>query len=96
MTFDSIKHSALALGGLASSAIVGALHGFDSFEGLPERWNADHAKGHFSTAGQIPEIADNRVTFFKGWFKEILREYAPPAHLERGVPPHRLTDFPVR
>lgn len=55
MTFDSIKHSALALGGLASSAIVGALHGFDSFEGLPERWNADHAKGISRPRAKFPK-----------------------------------------
>jgi hypothetical protein len=45
--------------------------GFDSFEGLPEQWE-DKAKGHFSTAGAIPAIADPRVSFRKGWFSQTL------------------------
>lgn len=56
------------------------LHGFDSFEGLPENWNHAYAKGGFSTDGQIPEVADRRVTFFKGWFDQVLPEYRLPAH----------------
>jgi hypothetical protein len=56
------------------------LHGFDSFEGLPERWNVDHARGHFSTGGELPEIGDPRVEFFKGWFERTLPDYAAPAH----------------
>jgi hypothetical protein len=54
------------------------LHGFDSFEGLPEEWNAHGSilkKGHFSTKGKIPDIEDNRVRFFKGWFEETLPKY---------------------
>ena len=36
------------------------LHGFDSFEGLPEEW-ADHASGKiFNAGGEIPVIADAR------------------------------------
>jgi hypothetical protein len=56
------------------------LHGFDSFEGLPERWTVDRPKGYFSTSGQVPEVSDNRVKFFKGWFEETLPNYVPPAH----------------
>lgn len=56
------------------------LHGFDSFEGLPEDWNHAHGKGGFSTGGQIPDVADSRVTFFKGWFDQVLPEYRLPVH----------------
>ncbi len=56
------------------------LHGFDSFEGLPERWSPDHARGHFSTGGALPEIGDPRAEFFKGWFEQTLPDYAAPAH----------------
>ena len=53
------------------------LHGFDSFEGLPEAWG-DCPKGTFSTGGAMPQIDDPRVRFFKGWFEETLPTYEPP------------------
>lgn len=56
------------------------LHGFDSFEGLPETWNIDSPQGHFSTNGMIPIIEDSRVRFFKGWFSETLPSYQLPPH----------------
>lgn len=56
------------------------LHGFDSFQGLPETWNAEHERGRFSLGGAIPQIDDARVTFFKGWFEETLPRYALPTH----------------
>lgn len=55
-------------------------HGFDSFVGLPERWKRSHKKGFFSTSGQIPNIPDARVKFFKGWFNETLSNYELPPH----------------
>jgi hypothetical protein len=56
------------------------LHGFDSFEGLPEGWSLDEGKGHFSRGGEPPRIDDPRVRFFKGWFEDTLPAYEPPAH----------------
>jgi hypothetical protein len=59
------------------------LHGFDSFEGLPEDWHEvrfTQPKGHFSTDGSTPRIDDSRVTFFKGWFNETLPKYQLPDH----------------
>ena len=56
------------------------LHGFDSFEGLPEEW-ADHASGKiFNASGEVPVIADPRVQFFKGWFDQVLPNYVVPEH----------------
>lgn len=54
--------------------------GFDSFEGLPEDWTVAAERGHFSTEGQIPNIADDRVTFVKGWFEESLTQFKLSDH----------------
>ena len=56
------------------------LHGFDSFEGLPENWLPQRPKGHFSLQGQAPQIDDPRVRFFPGWFEQTLLGYIFPAH----------------
>jgi O-methyltransferase len=55
------------------------LHGFDSFEGLPEE-GGPWIKGQFGTGGKPPVIHDRRVQFFQGWFHETLPRYEPPAH----------------
>ena len=57
-----------------------SLHGFDSFEGLPEDWSPLYAKGHFSRDGIVPETKDPRVKLFKGWFEDTLPTYVPPEH----------------
>jgi hypothetical protein len=54
------------------------LHGFDSFEGLPTNWTYGKAAGLFSTGGEVPEIDDPRVSFFKGLFDETLPSYEWP------------------
>jgi Macrocin-O-methyltransferase (TylF) len=56
------------------------LHGFDSFEGLPEDWRPDCPEGHFAVGGQIPQIDDVRVQFFKGWFDQTLPAYTLSPH----------------
>ena len=56
------------------------LHGFDSFEGLPEDWNLLTERGKFSTQGSIPQLDDPRVGFSKGWFEETLASYVVPDH----------------
>jgi hypothetical protein len=55
------------------------LHGFDSFEGLPEEvgpWT----KADFDLGGRIPTLDDPRVTFYKGWFSDVLPHYQVPSH----------------
>jgi hypothetical protein len=55
------------------------LHGFDSFEGMPEE-GGPWSKGQFDAHGRTPEIADSRVAFIKGWFDQSLPHYKLPAH----------------
>ena len=54
-------------------------HGFDSFEGLPEGGGPWY-KGQFDALGRLPIIDDSRVSFFKGWFDQVLPHYHLPAH----------------
>lgn len=50
------------------------LHGFDSFEGLPEDWGpVDRA--YLNVHGSMPKIDDPRVKLFKGWFSDTLPGY---------------------
>jgi hypothetical protein len=56
------------------------LHGFDTFEGLPERWNARAEQGRFSLHGDMPVFDDPRVILFKGIFEDSLRNYKMPSH----------------
>lgn len=56
------------------------VHGFDSFEGLPESWGAEPS-GSYSTLGALPMVPGN-VTLHRGWFErslpEFLRSHAGP------------------
>ncbi len=45
--------------------------GFDVFTGLPEDFGV-MKKQHYDTAGQTPNIQDDRVTFIKGLFQDSL------------------------
>jgi tetratricopeptide (TPR) repeat protein len=49
------------------------VHGFDSFEGLPEVWHHE-PKGSYTTKGEIPKVPDN-VTLHAGWFDNTLPEF---------------------
>jgi O-methyltransferase len=49
--------------------------GFDSFEGLPEKWSDEMDRGHFSTSGEIPRPADERAAFIRGWFQNTVPEF---------------------
>lgn len=46
------------------------VYGFDSFEGLPERWRDGYDAGHFKV--QSPPEVPNNVELVKGWFNETL------------------------
>jgi hypothetical protein len=50
------------------------VYGFDSFEGLPEKWRDGYDKGEFSRNGQPPHVNQN-VELVKGWFNETLLDF---------------------
>jgi hypothetical protein len=50
------------------------VYGFDSFEGLPEKWRDGYDKGAFSTRGVLPEVNSN-VELIRGWFNETLVDF---------------------
>jgi len=49
------------------------IHGFDSFEGVPEPYNG-LARYSFSTQGNIPKVRKN-VLLHKGWFKDTIPNF---------------------
>jgi predicted O-methyltransferase YrrM len=50
----------------------GEVHGFDSFEGLPEDWSGTYEhKGKFSMRGQQPKLPPN-AKLHVGWFDKTL------------------------
>lgn len=51
------------------------VHGFDSFEGLPEKWDMSKSgdgieKGHFAV-DKLPEVKPN-IKLWKGWFDDTI------------------------
>jgi hypothetical protein len=57
-----------------SSHTSGPVYGFDSFEGLPEKWRDGFEKGAFNNDGNLPAVNEN-VTLIKGWFNETLDDF---------------------
>lgn len=69
---------------LAGRLESATIHGFDSFEGLPEAWSEREPAGSYSTAGHMPDVPAN-VILHRGWFDRTL-----PAFLDREEGPIRL------
>ena len=49
------------------------VHGFDSFQGLPESWY-NEPKGAYTTKGIIPKLPKN-VCLHMGWFNETIPKF---------------------
>ena len=49
------------------------VHGFDSFEGIPEDWH-DEGRGSYSTKGIIPKVPSN-IHLHAGWFDSTLPKF---------------------
>src|SRR6185437_14972157 len=57
---------------IAKAAPSRPIHGFDSFEGLPEHWSGHlTTRGAFDQRGVLPKVPAN-VTLHKGWFDATL------------------------
>ncbi len=56
-----------------ASLVTQEVHGFDSFEGLPEQWH-DEPTGSYSTKGVLPSVPNN-VKLHAGWFIDTLPEF---------------------
>ena len=61
-----------------ASQVSQTVHGFDSFEGLPERWRDNLGKGAFKM-NALPPVLKN-VKLVKGWFNETLPEFTMANH----------------
>jgi O-methyltransferase len=59
-----------------------AFHGFDTFEGLPEKWGT-FEKGSMSFG--VPSLNDERHTFYKGLFQDTLFNFIDSNKLRPGV-----------
>jgi tetratricopeptide (TPR) repeat protein len=55
---------------LIASLTDSEVHGFDSFEGLPEAWH-DEPQGSYSTGGSVPDVPKH-IFLHKGWFEDSL------------------------
>jgi hypothetical protein len=53
-----------------ASLVAGEVHGFDSFQGLPEDWKQGHEKGTFALEA-LPQVRPN-VRLHKGWFEDTI------------------------
>ena len=51
------------------------VHGFDSFEGLPEDWSYFQKRGRFGLGGSMPSFSEPNVELHKGWFDATLPEF---------------------
>lgn len=49
------------------------VHGFDSFQGLPEDWHRE-SRGSYTTGGALPEVPAN-VVLHAGWFEDTLPQF---------------------
>ena len=57
---------------LASRLQKRVIHGFDSFEGLPESWGGFNlGRSAFDVQGKLPRVPDN-VRLHRGWFENSL------------------------
>ena len=81
--YPKLKHGAVLEFGVATGRTLNhfarllphcRVHGFDSFQGLPEDWTSRMPKGFFGRS-QLPPVAEN-CQLWVGWFDQTLPQYA--------------------
>ena len=72
-------YSGRTINAIADAKINKTIHGFDSFEGLPETWRSGFEKGVFRKS-KLPQVRNN-VKLHIGWFENTLDEFVK-AHVE--------------
>ena len=65
-------------------------YGFDTFEGLPEKWG-NYTKGDFYS--NIPHIVDSRLKFIKGLFQDTLYSFLKDVQLNKRLVIHLDADL---
>uniref|UniRef100_UPI00404B878F TylF/MycF/NovP-related O-methyltransferase n=1 Tax=Gelidibacter sp. TaxID=2018083 RepID=UPI00404B878F len=73
--FGVFKGASIKYWSTINTNLDSRFYGFDTFSGLPEDWDnftGGLQKGTFDTKGQLPNIDDNRVQFYKGLFQDTL------------------------
>ena len=65
-------------------------YGFDTFEGLLERWGS-YTKGDFYS--DIPNIPDSRLKFIKGLFQDTLHNFLQDVELKKPLVIHLDADL---
>lgn len=68
-------HTGRSINHIAKNIKDITIHGFDSFEGLPEEWTGfTMQSGDFDLNGELPKVCKN-VELHKGWFNETLPDF---------------------
>jgi hypothetical protein len=60
---------------LIAATTEGEVHGFDSFQGLPEDWSHFQKAGRYSTGGKLPDNLPSNVKLHVGWFNDTLPQF---------------------
>lgn len=57
---------------------TGPVHGFDSFQGLPEAWKQGEGAGSYNARNRLPRVPGN-VRLHPGWFEQSLPSFVAEA-----------------
>ncbi|MGQ9367106.1 class I SAM-dependent methyltransferase, partial [Azospirillum sp. A39] len=60
---------------LARRCADAKIHGFDSFEGLPENWTIHDSREKYTTHGQVPDAVGENVALHVGLFEDTVPKF---------------------